>query len=398
MTEAQFRFAATHYVGTQKVTTVAARHLRRYNHNFLVMHYRLGEELGYGVCDANGNPTATNPLQIIDRVFVEEWPGDSVVKDKWFYPFAGSPRVYDCGEQHYLMNINDPSWRAWYSQQVIKELKDNEDDAVFADSLSVPNYLGATNWTPNLPVIDPTFESAWSKSIHQFTNYMRGQLDGRWLWIPNVGSWVTSRDATDYSNVDGAMIEDFADYGNENFLATSDWVLQMNRALSLINLNKILIAQAYPAPWTNNADAINERLFILGSYLLVKGRHTYVNLDAQGGDLTGLLLQWWPEYQIDLGPPTDPLPSNIATYWNASWGVYVRHYKNGMVLVNPTNASDGISPTPITLDKTYYQVVNDGNGGLVPADGSSPGQLTYQAVKGLTVCSDCAAILLNREP
>ena len=271
LTEAQFQFAATHYVGTQKVTTAAARHFRKYNRNFLVMHYRLGEELGYGVCDQNGNPTATDPLQIIDRVFVEEWPGDSVVQPQWFYPYAGSPRVYDCGEQHYLMNLDDPSWRAWYSKLVIKELKDNEDDAVFADSFSVPNYLGATNWTPNLPLYDPTFEAAWAQSIHRFTDYMRARFQGRWLWIPNVGSWVTTRDPTDYTNVDGAMIEDFADYGNENFLAPSDWVLQMNRALSLINLNKILIGQAYPAPWTNNTAAINERLFILGSYLLVKG-------------------------------------------------------------------------------------------------------------------------------
>ncbi len=85
------------------------------------------------------------------------------------------------------------------------------------------------------------------------------------------------------------------------------------------------------------------------------------------------------------------LPTSISTYWNASWGVYVRHYKNGVVLVNP-NATDS---NPITLDHTYYQVVNDGDGGVVPADGSTPGTLTYQAVKGLTVCSDCAAILLD---
>jgi hypothetical protein len=401
MTDAQFQFAATHYVGTQKETTVDARHFREYNPAFLILHYRLGEELGYGVCNAAGVPTDVDPLTIIDTVWVVEWPGDAVVRPQWFYPWDGSPRVYDCGDQHFLMNIADPSWREFYSGQVIKELIDNEDDAVFADSLSVPNYFGPV-WTPPLPVIDIPFEDMWANMIHSFTDYMRFRLHGTWLWIPNVGSWVTTRDPTNYTNVDGAMIEGFSDYGNQNFLATADWVTQMDRALSLINLDKILIAEAYPAPWIDSPGGpdVDERLFILGCYLLVKGRHTYVNLDAQGGVLDGLTLQWWPEYEIDLGLPIDPLPADndITKFWNADWGVYVRHYEHGMVLVNSINASDGVPPAPITLDKTYYEVVNDAGGGAVPANGIPMGTLTYQAVSGLTVCSDCAAILLDHEP
>jgi len=236
--------------------------------------------------------------------------------------------------------------------------------------------------------------------MHDFTNYMRARLHGRWLWIPNVGSWVTSRDITDYTNVDGAMIEDFADYGNANFLATGDWQLQMDRALSLINLDKIMIMQSYPAPYGNSTYGLPERLFITGNYLLVKGDHTYLNLDA-----LGMTLAWWPEDSIDLGPPTDPLPKNndITKFWNANWGVYVRHYAHGMVLVNPINAADGIAPTPITLDKTYYEVAGDvasSADAVVPANGipDSNNKLLYQAVKGLTVCNDCAAILLDHPP
>lgn len=401
LTAAQVKFFATHYVGGQKQTTAEAAELRKYNANFLIMHYRLGEMLGYGSCDANGNPTGNNLLQIIDTNWVNEWPGDSVVQPNSFYYYNGS-KVYACDAQHYLMNISDPGWRAFYSQQVIKELTDNDDDAVFADSYSVPDEW--QDWTPELDYATwigsgpPNLETKWSGMIHDFTNYMRSQLNGRWLWIPNVGSWVTSRDITDYTNVDGAMIEDFADYGNANFLATSDWQLQMDRALSLVNLDKILIAQTYPAPYGNSTYALPERLFITGSFLLIKGRHTYLNLDA-----TGQTLEWWPEYAIDLGAPIDPLPSNndITKFWNAKWGVYVRHYANGMVLVNSTNASDGIAPTPITLDKTYYEVVGDVNSSAdvpVPPNGIPTNTLTYQAVKGLTVCNDCAAILLNHPP
>jgi hypothetical protein len=409
-TAAQIQFFATHYAGTQKMTTVAAEMLRRYNPNFLIMHYRLGEELGYGTCDASGNPTGNNPVGIFDVTYTPEWPTvvpqfqtDPSLYNNYFYYYHNS-KVYDCQEQHYLMNIANPGWRAAYSAAVIKELKDNQDDAVFADSFSVPDYLTSTGWTPvldfatwNAPQPPPNLETQWSGMIHDFTNYMVAQLHPRWLWIPNVGNWVTTRDITDYTNVDGVMIEQFVDYGNARFLATGDWVLQMDRALSLINLDKILIAQTYPAPYGNTTYGLPERLFITGSYLLVKGHRTYLNLDALGETI-----QWWPEYDIDLGPPVDPLPTNndITKFYNANWGVYVRHYAHGMVLVNPNNSN---SSNPITLDKTYYEVVGDvgtSADALVPANGipDSNNKLLYQAVKGLTVCNDCAAILLNQPP
>jgi len=403
LTAAQIKFFATHYVGGQKQTTAEAAEIRKYNPNFLIMHYRLGEMMGYGTCDANGNPTSDNPVTIIDTNWTTEYATVQPLKPNYFFYYDNS-KVYACDQQHYLMNIADPGWRTVYSRAVIKELIDNDDDAVFADSFSVPDEW--QDWNPELDYATwlgsgpPNLESQWSGMIHDFTNYMRARLHGQWLWIPNVGSWVTGRDITDYTNVDGAMIEDFVDYGNANFLATGDWQLQMDRALSLINLDKIMIMQSYPAPYGNTTYGLPERLFITGSYLLVKGDHTYLNLDA-----LGMTLAWWPEYSIDLGPPIDPLPKNndISKFWNANWGVYVRHYAKGMVLVNPINASDGVAPTPITLNKTYYEVAGDVDTSAdaeVPANGipDSGNALTYQAVKGLTVCNDCAAILLDHPP
>ncbi len=402
-TAAQIQFFATHFAGTQKMTTADAATLRSYNPDLIILHYRLGEMLGYGTCDANGNPTDNNLLGLFDITYVPEYPTVEPVLPNYFYYYDNS-KVYACDAQHYLMNIADPGWRADYSKAVIKELIDNDDDAVFADSYSVPDEW--QDWTPELDYATwigsgpPNLETQWSGMIHDFTNYMDAQLHGRLMWMPNVGSWVTTRDITDYTNVDGAMIEDFADYGNANFLATFDWETQMDRALSLINLNKVMIMQTYVAPYGNSSYGLPERLFVTGSYLLVKGSHTYLNLAA-----IGETIEWFPEYDINLGPPIDPLPKNndITKFWNANWGVYVRHYAHGMVLVNSINAEDGIAPTPITLDKTYYEVVGDVATSAdvpVPANGipDSNNQLLYQAVKGLTVCNDCAAILLDQPP
>ncbi len=49
-----------------------------------------------------------------------------------------------------------------------------------------------------------------------------GQLAGRWKWIPNVGAWITTRDPSDYSNVNGLMIEDFAKWDGDGYFAPGD--------------------------------------------------------------------------------------------------------------------------------------------------------------------------------
>jgi hypothetical protein len=380
MTEAQFRFAGRHYVGSQKLLPQAARHLRRYNPNYLVLHYRLGQGLGYRALDSSCRPTG-GYLQIIDGNWVNEWPGNAVVKPEWFFTWKGRPRVFNCNFGWYLMELNDPAWRQWWSTQIIAQLTTNEDDGIFADSYSIPNY-GFT-WRPSLPVVDSGFELAWAKREHAFTDYMRGRFAGRWKWIPNIGSYVTTRDPSDYSNVDGAMVEQFAEYGCANYLALGDWQLQMNRVLPLVAADKDIIGQTYPC-----GSDVNERLFDLGSYLLIKGNHTYVNLLSYG-----LSAQWLPEYGIDLGLATDPLPSNISSYFNPSWNVYVRHYAKGFVVVNPAPAASG----NFNLGGTYYEVVPSG-GGIVPPNGVAPGSLSYQAVQSLDVCAHCGAVLLVKVP
>lgn len=56
-------------------------------------------------------------------------------------------------------------------------------------------------------------------------------LLGRLWFIPNAGSWITTRDRTNYAIPDGVMIEGFAEGGPASFYALGDWQLQMDRAL-----------------------------------------------------------------------------------------------------------------------------------------------------------------------
>jgi hypothetical protein len=67
------------------------------------------------------------------------------------------------------------------------------------------------------------------------------------------------------------MVEGFAmDYDGGPY-PLEDWQLQMNRVLPLIVQDKVIIAQSV-------VGGDQGRMFALGSYLLVKGSRTYLNV------------------------------------------------------------------------------------------------------------------------
>ncbi len=304
MTPAQIRFVATHVDGTQKVSLQTARRLRAFKRGFLVLYYRLG--IGDGPVPFRFNGGWSSDYGFVTR------------HEAWFWHIDGR-RVYQSQWGWYLMNP-DSGWSGYWASSVLHQAAILGDDGVFADSLSVPQYLGADSFTPPLQYF--VGEGAWTVRIDRFMRYEKRRLRGRLWFIPNAGSWITTRDRTDYALADGVMIEGFAEGGSSSFYALGDWQLQMNRALSLIRRGSVLIAQTYPA-----ASDVAERMFVLGSYLLVKGSHTFLNMDI------GQVPQWFPEYGAPLGPALAPPPANIDAL--RAGGLYVRRYAHGLVAVNP---------------------------------------------------------------
>jgi hypothetical protein len=163
---------------------------------------------------------------------------------------------------------------------------------------------------------------------------------------------------------------------------TGDWQLQMDRILHMVALDKIVLLQQYV-----NGNNVEDRMFLLGSYLLVKGNYTYLNLEFSPTP------EWFPEYDIPVGAPVGGIPRSISSLWRSGWGVYTRMYTNGLVLVNP---SDKVQE--ITLEKTYYQAFPYG-GGIVPVDGDiSSWMMDYMPVKTITLMPNQGIVLLVESP
>jgi hypothetical protein len=359
MTPAQIRFVAAHVDGTQKVSLQTARALRAINPRFLVLYYRLG--IGDGPV----------PFRLGNR-----WASDyaSVTKhESWFWHLDGK-RVLNVPWDWYLMNP-DSGWSSYWAGSVLRNGAELGDDGVFADSLSVPQYLGASNFDPPLQYF--VGEGAWTARIDRFMRYEKRRLHGRLWLIPNAGSWITTRDETDYAIADGVMIEGFAEGGPSSFYALGDWQLEMNRVLGLVRRGRTILAQSYLSPGEMTA-----RAFVLGSYLLVKGSHTFINMDIGSGP------QWFPEYGVDLGPALAPPPPNINTL-RGPGGLYVRRFEHGFVAVNPSGGALRLAvPTNARLVRPY-------GGGALNASASTRGWgLRRVRVSGHVVVPAHGAVIL----
>jgi Hypothetical glycosyl hydrolase family 15 len=141
----------------------------------------------------------------------------------------------------------------------------------------------------------------------------------------------------------------------------------------------VILAQSYLS-----APDMAARGFVLGSYLLVKGSHTFLNMDV------GLEAQWFPEYGIDLGAPLSA-PARSIDALRRPGGLYVRRFARGTVAVNP-------GPTPLGLELAApATLAAPVGGGALPADANvSRWRLRRIPVSGsVTVPAHGGAVLLN---
>jgi len=399
MSNAVVRFLATHTDGTQKQTSSEIAQLRVINPNYTLLHYQLG----------TGNST-------YDYIINNQWSSDwSYVnqQESWFVhqSYSGEPqsaadlasgRVGNSTDWEQA-DIANPAWQQYTLSQVFQNMAATGSNAWFADSFTygiggagydnpIPTRYQGTNaanpadwpggitWTTQLGNWAQIIETAFAQHNAAFgTDYQ---------FIPNLDARATSWEPNWYDNangvpiVDGAFLEGFGEYTD-----TYDWTLSMNRGLNLTTNNKIVIMQPYLQDTPDSVTGQQERNFYLGTYLLLKGNETYLNMEYGGG------AQYFPEYQLNLGAATTPLPSNVSSYlWN---GVYRRDFQNGFVLVNP-----GSTTYILNLGGNYQKVQGHGGGTFsdaqLDANGNYiGGSLTYQNVSSITLTGGSAAIFLN---
>lgn len=375
MTEAQCRFAATHYAGSQKMPRAWTRRVRAINPRFLMLHYQLA--------------VGTGPAPFMaGEKWISDFPEVSRHED-WFLHDAQGRRLHQTAWNWDVMDIRfDPSGQpktgfpAYWVKAALQRMRAGEDDGCFADSYTQDILMGQTR--PIAPVFsDPAVTTRdWLPALNQFGAYCARAFHAqpeRFLYLPNLGGLVTTWDkTTDLLVGDGGMNEGFCTPGG-SFYSDGDWRLQMSRVLLLAAHRKIVLAQT-----SVDLNDHDRRWFVVGAYLLTKGRHSYLNIIGKS------TLEWYPEYALNLGAyAAEPNP-NLSAYWDAAWGLYRREYAHGLVLVNPSSA-----PVSVPHLGGSYRLVTATGGGAVGADGQPHGALSTQAVKAVTIPAHSARVLLK---
>ena len=380
LSDTMLQFIADHYDGAQKMRTDFTDAVRAYNPDFVMLHYRLA--VGHG----------QHNLLIGDQ-WASDW-GDVNPHEGWFLHAASDPgrRLRQTAWDWDLMDIENSQWRAYWLASTVDQMRAVAAQGVFADSWDVAAYNADVldPWDPRFAGTAPR-DNGWTMSLDELSAYIVTGLSAEpedFLYLPNLGSLVTSWDNTDYAIPDGGMVEGFGDWGPGLQGEAADWQLKMNRVLDLAGRDKVLLLQGTLDADPNTPAGLQHRLFILGSYLLTKDDYTYINMLPPGGD-GGVC--YFPEYDVILGAAKTALPAHVdELLWN---GVYRRDFQNGFVLVNPTDTQ-----RQLALGGTYERLVPSGGGqmsdGDIGADGSYlGGTLAWQAVSTLTLPAGSAAIL-----
>lgn len=405
MDAALTQFMATHTVGTQKQTLAQVEALRAYNPNYTMLEYQLG--------------TGNSPY---DYIINDQWANDfSYVSEQdngsWLahQTYSSEPQSASDLASGLVGNstgweqadIANPAWQQYTIQQVLQNIAATGANGWFADSFTYG--FGGAGYSGTIPTrfqgtnainsADWPGGVTWNQLLGNWVNVIEtafsqyNAANGTDLkFIPNLDNLTTSWMPTSwYQNVDGAFLESFGDVGpGYDDPSTADWVLSMNRGLALSSANKIVIMQPYLDDSNpDSAAAIQQREYLLGTYLLLQGNYTYLNISEGGVEP-----YYFPEYQLNLGPAVTPVATNVSSY-QTSGGLYRRDFQNGFVLVNPNDSTVG----NLSLGGTYQQVTPSGGGVLTDADLDANGNyiggsLSYQNVSSVTLAPGTAAIFL----
>ncbi len=382
-------FIANHFVGTQKLTAAQNAQFTAINPNWILLNYRLAD--------------ASGPVQYIlpNGQWGSDWATVNA-NESWFMhnPTDGT-RDFNSGFDWYLNDISNPAFDQYFVTSTIQSMEATGAVGLMADSFEA----GTGGWW--FTESDPRFAgtnaanpaswpngNTWINQMQTFANYVQQQYAAtgqNFLFLPNVDALDVGWDTFDYNQLDGAFLENFGEQG-PGYLGdnTADWVLSMDRALPMSAAGKVLIMQPYLHNDANSNLGLEQRGYDLGTYLLLQGNHTYLNVGGGGGSTDAF---YYPEDSINIGAPLTPTATDVSQYaWD---GVYRRDFQNGIVLVNPT-----ANTVTITLPQSYQSASFSGGGGLsnasVDANGNyTAGSVSYSTVNTVTLAPSTGAILLN---
>jgi hypothetical protein len=262
----------------------------------------------------------------------------------------------------YLADVGSAGYQQRWADNVTRLLQSGPWDGVFLDDTN-PTTKYHTN--PSNVAKYPN-DTAYQSAMRSFLAYVgpRIQAAGK-LAISNMGAWVEYPTVVSgwLQYVDGGMDEMFGKWSTtpgDGYRDPTQWRTQLGELQGAEAAGKSFLAVTQSSVTDTQAQR-----FGWGTLLLGAGGHAsfYANYDQQSEP-------WLSDYDTDLGSPTSAasaLPS----------GAYVRSFSRGLVVVNPTGATqhvdfggsysgDGLSDATGANMPSKTALILTGSGASVP--------------------------------
>lgn len=291
-------------------------------------------------------------------------------------------RLKDSGSDGYGLDNSSDCLKDFFIVKINNDMNNFGFDGVMADDESAMK----SRYDPE-PLMT---EDGLNKSKKNFLSYLKTKLSDKIVIFNGLyHRYVEGYGLSDFIDVsDGGIKEGFvaklAKY--DQFLTEAQWKVFMDLILAdFQGKDKFFLANCkLKPPLVSNDD----RMFCFSSFLLIYSQNSpKIAYSIKNIDLPEP--QYYPEMDINIGLPLET-KNTIKSYLDET-GLYVRPYEKGKVIVNPTTGVINY-----TLDKTYSRAIPSG-GGVVQADGTFRGTLSYQDVSGtISVPSQTGIILLNK--
>lgn len=340
----------------QSSNASAAAALKAANPNLKVFFYQ-------GIMAATNSTPAYNTCTAGPWVLANHpsW----ILKDQY-----GHPILY---QNHYLLDVGNTGYQQTCLQNAIATAKAGHFDGVYWDMVNV-----SLTWTLPSGTTVPEYptNASWQAAMYSMLTYAASRLHASGLKsISNIGG------STNFPGLwqkwtapgDGSEEESWTDGKMGLAQQVPAWSQKLaNAAWSEAN-HKLLLLHSWNTTQSGNRYGIASMMLIAGgesSYSTSNGCYTTCET-------------WYPEYTTAQG-----LGAPVGPYTRLSNSVYLRWYRNGMVLVNPTLSSIGTfslgggkytgsgltSVASVSMGATtgYLLLANSGNTLVAPVDKTSP--------------------------
>lgn len=249
------------------------------------------------------------------------------------------------------LDISNPAVRQWqWSHEILPEIRLGYEGVAF-DNLNLDNEHGRCGHYTRKHVWVPQFQGpaglrAYQNAVIGWARFMRAKLHsiGRTIAFNFPYEEDVSRSVNERLAAVPDLLFDEAgvtNYGNPvgSPITEAHWkdIFYTARAVEARGGCYHLNGEE---PQPTDLIPLTEREWIIGNYLLFRGRCTYVYITGyrpyvatdHTPPLPGLdqdygIYHMFPEYQLPIGSPTAP-PRHTGSLW-------LRHYTGGLVLVNP---------------------------------------------------------------